>query len=239
MKSKLLSCFLLIGNVGVVLAQSQPTLPYQQFSVGVDYRALKGKCVDTSSFQGLQTKLFGISAQFESSFIIGSLSKKKRRFLVGDLLHSQLGLGYYQTNNRDIQSAILPYYLFEFGLRSIFKINANNDLGADLLLLSFGRDRVSPNTSGSAAMLRYRYKRHIVAVGVKARRDRIFGWLQQYISNRLLIPPQYICSYSYLFKSCIIGLNLDYMYDKQYSYTQFNINPLYNYNIRLFYGICF
>ncbi len=226
------------------LAQSDsiPNMKFGNLNLGLDLRKSNGNYFNPNRNNSLglyATRLYGLSVQFQNSFIANYIAPKQRRFIATDILGAEGGIGFFSSNNPDIKGVVGVYYRFDFGLATIYRINRNNDLGLNLILLTFSRDRVSPNISGSLVQVRYRYKRIIVEAGIEARRDRIFGWLQALQPN-FEIPLQYHL-HSTLLQSNMrtTGLRLEYMGTHSSQYLQNNLNPLSTLSIRVYHGIYF
>lgn len=241
---QLLSIYLLLLYQSALAQQhidSIPKLTFGTLNFGFDFKNSNGRYINFNQppNSSYDTYLYGFSAQLQSSFVAQYLAPRQGRFQVGDLLNGEVGAGFFSTDNRDIAMPLATYYRFDFGLGTIFRVNKNNDLGLNLILLKFARDRVSPNISGSLLQLRYRYKRLVLEAGIEARRDRIFGWLQALQPN-IKIPMQYHAHISFLqANSRISGIRLEYLSDKNNEYLQNNMNPMFYFTLKVYHGLYF
>lgn len=224
------------------VADSLLQMKFSHLNVGLDYRFCEGKYdrgPNSANFQNFKTSLYGFSLQYQTSFLGNYLLKNNKKIKLGDLLSSSLGLGIYNSKHPEIDIPLATYYNFEFGFGAIWSIHKQHEIGLNLMILKFARDRVSPNRSGSMMMLRYRYSKYTLSVGVEARRDRIFGWLQVF-QTALLVPLQYHFQLEYaMLKTKKVGLRIEVLKDAQTTYFQNNIIPQFNINSQLYYGVSF
>ena len=226
---------------GQALPDSSIQMTFSELNVGLDFRASRGNYIHVSKGfnQSYLTNSYGLSARMQSSFIANYLTPNQKRFQIGDVLAGEVATMVLHSNNPDLHSPIGVAYRFEFGLGTIFRINKNQDIGLNLIILKFARDRVSPNISGSFIQLRYRYKRLLVEGGIEARRDRIFGWLQALQPN-FYMPIQSHIKLSLLCnRSHILGLRAEWFGNEQNLYLQNNMNTKLSITARLYYGIYF
>lgn len=222
-------------------ADSIPKLTFGTLNMGFDFRNSNGRYINNNQppNSSYDTYLYGFSAQLQSSFVAQYLAPRQGKLQIGDILNGEVGAGYFSTDNRDITIPLATYYRFDFGLGTILKLNKNNEIGVNLILLKFARDRVSPNISGSLLQLRYRYKRLVIEAGIEARRDRIFGWLQA-VQPYFPIPIQYHAHLSLLqANNRTSGIKLECLSDKNNAYLQNNMNPMFYFTLRVYHGIYF
>lgn len=235
---------LLIGQAlpatSMQMEDSLSKMTLSHVTIGLDYRHSNGNYIINlnSINKPYYSNSYGIVARMQSSFIANYLTKQ-RRFIIGDVLAGEVGSIFMETSNPDIKNNLGFTYRFEFGLGTIFRINKKQDVGLNLIILKFARDRVSPNISGSFVALRYRYRSVLLNVGIEARRDRIFGWIQALQPN-FYMPMQYNFEISWLCRmQRLIGLRLEVMSDEQNNYLQNNMNTHQSITARIFYGINF
>ena len=205
---------LLIGQAlpatSMQMEDSLSKMTLSHVTIGLDYRHSNGNYIINlnSINKPYYSNSYGIVARMQSSIIANYLTKQ-RRFIIGDVLAGEVGSIFMETSNPDIKNNIGFTYRFEFGLGTIFRINKKQDIGLNLIILKFTRDRVSPNISGSFVALRYRYRSVLMNVGIEARRDRIFGWIQALQPN-FYMPMQYNFEISWLCRmQRLIGLRLE------------------------------
>ena len=226
---------------GQVLPDSVLRMTFSELNLGLDFRASQGNYIHINRGlnQSYFTNSYGLSARMQSSFVANYLAPNQKRFQIGDLLAGEVATMVLHSNNPDLLSPIGVAYRFEFGLGTIFRISKNQDIGLNLIILKFARDRVSPNISGSFIQLRFRYKRLLVEGGIEARRDRIFGWLQALQPN-FYMPMQSHINLTFLCnRNHLLGLRIEWFGNEQSQYMQNNINPKISITARLYYGIYF
>ena len=236
---------ILLGTSNLVNGQALPDsifrMTFSELNLGLDFRASEGNYIHIpkSLNQSYFTNSYGLSARMQSSFVANYLAPNQKRFQIGDLLAGEVATMGLHSNNPDLLSPIGVAYRFEFGLGTIFRINKHQDIGLNLIILKFARDRVSPNISGSFMQLRYRYKRLVVEGGIEARRDRIFGWLQALQPN-FYMPIQSHIKLSLLCKrNHSLALRTEWFGNDQNLYLQNNMNTKRSITARLYYGIYF
>ncbi len=217
--------------------KTDPHLGFFDLNVGLDLKNGQGLTPESHySRTG-----WGASARMQNSFVANYIYNpaKKYKLKVGDFMAAEVGTGFVTGQGYGQQYALLLAYRFDFGIMGVMRLNDHNELGLTITALQFGRDRISPNISGSNILVRYRYRRLAAQAGLEGRRDRMFGWLNS-LSSSYYMPMQYIAELRYLFAAGKnIGARLEVLSDKKSIY--YSDNVLYNkiISVRIFYGIYF
>lgn len=218
-------------NIGPDIRHAQGTYDYPH--------GILGKPVSQKKYA---SDAMGITGRMQSSFLGNHLLKQEnKRFRAGDVLAAEASLGFLSTNNPSEKPGLWIAYRFEFGATAMYRINDKNELGITFTLLRFSRDRVSPNISGSAVLLKYRHNNWIVEGGLEVRRDRIVSWIFPLTGNSD-IPLQYAFGTRHLFGSTKnAGLRFELLTGKSNLLIADNgslrVDKIWS--LRFFYGIYF
>jgi hypothetical protein len=125
-------------------------------------------------------------------------------------------------------------YRFDFGFSGRLTLGAKTEIGLNLILLTFSRDNISGNISGSGISGRLRHHRILGEAGLLARHDRAAGVFTDLRGN---IPMQGTFAVRYLFpKGRNVGISSDVLFgtfhQDAYRYPQI-------WSLKLVYGIYF
>lgn len=205
-------------------------LGFYEINVGVDGRYAQYSNINK---EGLKLNYAaGFSGRMQSSFAANFNQHKK--FMIADLLSAEVATGVINSSFSTATSSLWLSYRFEFGLGMIYRINKNNDVGLNFMLLRFAHDNISQNISGSSVMIRYRYSKIIFEAGVETRRDRIVGWLSDIQSNKPL-QETFTCKYL-LNERKNVGIRCEY-FPSTFLVDNENFKNILS--ARFFYGIYF
>jgi hypothetical protein len=211
---------------------SKYRMSFYDFNFGIN-AASTGYSNSSEPNNAQTNKALGFSEKLQSSFVARFMNTKKK-LLLGDILSAGIGTGFLSSHYSKGNSNLWLNYHFEFGIGTIFRIDENNDLGLNLMLLMFGRDDISQNLSGSDIVIRYRYKKCLLETGTEARRERIFGWITSLQKD---IPLQYVFGARYLIDGRKnAGITCEWLPGKINQGTDYFNNI---WSMRLFYGIYF
>jgi len=181
----------------------------------------------------------GVSVRFQASFLDFYLKREKKKFEFVDVLGAELIVGteYVAAPTKKIN----PWYAYRFdaGFGTKYKINPNNDLGLNIILLKVASDLESTYFIGSNIMLRYRHKKLLNELAMETRQDRFLGFfwaLQSWYFN----PLQFTFQSRYLLDN---HRNIGFRVEYYSSYLSRHIEkvPLLEtqWTLRIFYGIYF
>lgn len=199
-------------------------------NLGLDTRSLNTR----DSLFLYQTYVGGISLRYQSSILLGyCLKKPDKRFKVGDILSSEISVGYMQSNDPVQKLPVWFAYRFEMGAAFLYSFNQSTEVGLNLILLRFSRDFVTQNMSGSAIEVRARWKRMVVEAGVDSRQLRILGPPVPYFNQEEENNMHHLGFRYFLNGEKNLGFRVEWFQKK----ASKNGDGLFNF--RVFWGKCF
>lgn len=229
------SCFIFpfVFCISVFSQQSNVSnykLRVGDINLGLDSRSLNTR----DSLFLYQTHVGGISLRYQSSIMLGYyLNQPDKRFKVGDILSSEISVGYMQSNDPVQKLPIWFAYRFEMGASFLYSFTESSEVGLNLILLRFSRDFVTQNMSGSAIEARARWKRMVVEAGVDSRQLRILGPPVPYFNRKEEKNMHHLGIRYFLKPDQNLGFRLEWLQKKASN----NGDGLFNF--RLYWGKCF
>ncbi len=179
-------------------------------------------------------KAIGVSGRIQTS-IAALFQDTTKKFLIADVFSAEAGTGYLSSQFSSGTGNLWLNYRFDLGLGLIYKFNKDKELGFNLILLEFGKDNVSQSTSGSAILLKYRYKRYMLEAGTVSTRNRFIGLIAS-IAEPSAVQIRVVGNY-FLSNKKTVGVRWEMIPDP-FRGDRFD---LYSgiWSLRIFYGIYF
>lgn len=183
------------------------------------------------------TYFFGFSGQLKTSIIGIFTAHKPSKLKFGDILSGELTLGNIFNNGTQYKAGVWATYRFCFGAGIVYNFHENHDLGFQTHLLQFSKDITSGFFSGSAIVLRYRFKRFYADISLASPHNLWSGWTRTLSEKNH--PSQVAITLKYLKNG---GKNFGITIEKL-PFSGIKTSQLYGeeqvWNVRLFYGIYF
>jgi hypothetical protein len=226
-----------------IIIKKYPRMGFSDLNIG-EYSSIysgsqNSAFSDTAKTSYTNINTAGISLRFQASVLDFYWKREHKKFEFADILSSEFMAGVEYTTTPTKKVSPWYGYRFEAGIGSKYKINRNNELGLNIILLKVGTDNQSTYFIGSNIMLRYRYKRLLAEMAMETRKDRFLGFFwafQSWYYN----PLQFSCQVRYLLDhKRNIGVRVEY-YSSQLT-RHINEVPLLEneWTLRIFYGIYF
>ncbi|HEX7414828.1 MAG TPA: hypothetical protein VF411_12365 [Bacteroidia bacterium] len=226
------------GVGGEVFAQ-QDSIVVNEYSVGLDYQTISINNYSTMSrkYQPaiIQVSTQSLSARMQSS-LFEKLWKKRRKLNVADFLASEFNMG----NKYLAQQTLNAYlaYRFEYGASLLWRASANHQFGLHVIVLKFTHTGIMGNVSGSAVVLRYKYKQILFESALESQTQLFFGWAAGMDKNKN-IALQASGSIKYQHKGNMYGLRASFFPLTNIPFQADYVRTINNVSIRVFIGLCF
>jgi|GEM_PF-6765280 hypothetical protein len=237
---KRISFFLLCFSFQNIIAQ-QDSIVVNEYSIGIDYQTV-GINNYTSVSRTYKPVITQVSSQSLSirmqSSLFEKLWKKKHKLNIADILVSEFNVGNKSLSEKPLNAFIA--YRFEYGTSLLWRPSINHQFGVHLVLLKFTHTGIMANVSGSAIVLRYKYKRILFEPAVESQTQLLFGWVAgtAQIQN-FHIPLQATLSIKYQRKGNIYGIRTSYFPINNIPFDADYIRTVTGFSVRVFIGLCF
>lgn len=157
----------------------------------------------------LQTHMLNVNGRFSTSIWHRCYAHKMRKFLYGDVLWGQVGIGAIKAIElRNLNQTFFPTFDFGIGFGGIYRLNPHNDIGVELGMLRFTRSLTTFNYNGCHIRLKYRL-RHVQAEAA------LHNWYGYYLTWLYLFshqsnPMHYSFTFKYLINDKkMMGLHVE------------------------------
>lgn len=228
------------GAGGEAFSQ-QDSMVVNEYSAGVDYQTmginnynLVGRTYNPNT---IQVSTQSISIRMQSS-LLEKLWKKRHKLNVADFLATELDAGNKYLTEKPLNA--WAGYRFEYGTSLLWRPNANHQFGMHIILLKFTHTGIMANVSGSAIVLRYKYKRMLFEPALESQQQLFFGWVAGLANFKSLSAPlQATLSIKYQHKGNLYGVRASYFPVNNMSFDADHIRTVNNFAVRAFIGICF
>ncbi|MHB8260672.1 MAG: hypothetical protein ACYDCN_06660 [Bacteroidia bacterium] len=237
----------LIYNLTFIIYNSfcfaqQDSMVVNEYSIGLDYQTIGiSKYAAASrtypSAATTQVSTQSLSARMQSS-IFEKLWKKRRKFNVTDFLASEFNVGNKYLTHQPLNAYLA--YRFEYGASLLWRASANHQFGLHVIVLKFTHTGIMANVSGSAIVLRYKYKRILFEPALESQTQLFFGWFAAVAQlKNYTIPLQASGSIKYQHKGNMYGVRASYFPVTNIPFQADYVRTLNNFSIRVFIGLCF
>jgi hypothetical protein len=228
------------GVGGEVFAQ-QDSLVINEYSVGLDYQtmAISNFLTTSRTYNNTSTQIStqSLSLRMQSS-LLEKLWKKKHKLNVADFLATELNAGNKYLSEKALNG--WAAYRFEYGASLLWRPSANHQFGMHVILLKFTHTGIMANVSGSAIVLRYKYKRILFEPALESQEQLFFGWVAGLANFKSLSAPlQATLSIKYQHKGTLYGVRASYFSVNNMSFDADHIRTVNNFAVRAFVGLCF
>lgn len=228
------------GAGGEVFSQ-QDSMVVNEYSAGLDYQTMginsyspAGRTYNPNT---IQVSTQSLSIRMQSS-LLEKLWKKKHKFNVADFLASEFNVGNKYLAEKPLNG--WASYRFEYGTSLLWRPSSNHQFGMHFILLKFTHTGIMANVSGSAIVLRYKYKRMLFEPALESQQQLFFGWVTGLANIQSLSAPlQASLSIKYQHKGTLYGLRASYFSVNNTSFNADHIRTANNFAIRAFVGLCF
>jgi len=212
-----------------------------EYSIGVDYQtmAISNFLTSSRSYNNATTQVStqSLSGRMQSS-LFEKLWKKKHKLNVTDYLASEFNVGNKYLSEKTLNA--WAAYRFEYGASLLWRPSANHQFGVHLILLKFTHTSIMGNVSGSAIVLRYKYKRILVEPSLESQTQLFFGWLAGAAQlKNFNVPLQATLSIKYQHKGTVYGVRASYFPLNNVAFDGDYIHTVNNFSVRAFVGLCF
>ncbi len=226
------TCFCFAQQDSMVVNEYSAGLDYQ--TMGIDKYNLVGRTYNPNT---IQVSTQSISIRMQSS-LLEKLWKKKHKFNVADFLATELNAGNKYLSEKPLNG--WAGYRFEYGTSLLWRPSTNHQFGMHIILLKFTHTGIMANISGSAIVLRYKYKRMLFEPALESQEQLFFGWVAGLASFKSLSAPlQATLSIKYQHKGTLYGIRASYFSVNNMSFDADHIRTVNNFSVRAFIGICF
>ena len=228
------------GVGGEVFAQ-QDSLVVNEYSLGVDYQniGINNFTAVSRVYNSFTTQIStqSLSGRMQSS-LFEKLWKKRLKFNITDFLASEFNVGNKYLSEKTLNA--WAGYRFEYGTSLLWRPSSNHQFGIHLILLKFTHTGIMANVSGSAIVLRYKYKHLLFEPALESQTQLFFGWLAGAAQlKNFTVPLQATLSIKYQHKGNMFGVRTSYFPVNNTPFDADYIRTINNFSIRAFVGVCF
>ncbi len=219
----------------------QDSLVVNEYSIGIDYQtmAISNFLTNSRTYNSATTQVGtqSLSGRMQSS-LFEKLWKKRHKLNVTDFLASELNVG----NKYLFEKALNAWaaYRFEYGASLLWRPSVNHQFGIHFILLKFTHTGIMGNVSGSAIVLRYKYKRILFEPALESQTQLFLGWFAAAAQlKNYNIPLLATLSIKYQHKGNMYGVRASYFPVNNVPFEADYIHTINNFSVRAFIGICF
>lgn len=175
--------FVTIFFAGSGLNAQTARLTFSDLNIGVDAHLTSYQ--DSASPVRYQNQAVGISGRYQTSVVANLLHKgKNKRFEIADMIAGEMAFGFFKSEDAANKEPLWFNFRFDLGLGILFRINQNQDIGLNWVMMRFANDDLSTYISGSEIQARYRYKKCSIELGTSNRNVRVGGFSETYLKKR-------------------------------------------------------
>ena len=165
-----------------VIAQA-PKLKFSDLNFGIDCHLSSNQ--DSANPVRYHNQAIGFSGRYQTSVVANHIRQgKTKRFEIADMIAGEMAFGAFQSNNPAYKTPLWFNFRFDLGVGTLFRINENQDVGLNWIIMRFANDYQSTYFSGSELQARYRYKKCSIELGTANRNVRGSGFTETYLKKR-------------------------------------------------------
>lgn len=219
----------------------QDSIVVNEYSIGLDYQimSISKYAAATRTYQPaiIQVSTQSLSARMQSS-LFEKLWKKRHKLNVTDYLASEFNVGNKYLTQQTLNAYVA--YRFEYGASLLWRASANHQFGLHIIVLKFTHTGIMANVSGSAIVLRYKYKRMLFEPALESQTQLFFGWLAAAAQlKNYNISLQASGSIKYQYKGNVYGVRASFFPLNNMPFQADYVRTLNNFSVRVFIGVCF
>ena len=175
--------FTVLFFAGLSASAQTPTLRFSDLNLGLDAHMTSNN--DSASTFRYNNQAIGLSGRYQTSVVANHIRNgKTKRFEIADMIAGEMAFGLLQTENPAYKPPLWFNFRFDLGVGALFRINENQDVGLNWILMRFANDDISTYVSGSEMQARYRYKKLSVELGTANRNVRVGGFTETYLKTK-------------------------------------------------------
>ncbi len=174
-------CLVFVTNLST--SAQDLKLKFSDLNVGIDYHNTSYQ--DSANPVRYYNQAIGLSGRYQTSVVANYLNKgKNKRFEIVDVIAGEMAFGVFESDDPSNKEPLWFAFRFDLGLGTVFRINKNQDIGVNWIMMRFANDFLSTYISGSEIQARYRYKKFSIELGTANRNVRIGGFSETYLKNK-------------------------------------------------------